>query len=47
MKHIGRVHSLEGAQCLVDKVLAVIIGEILGAYDTVHVCFHELLWCGK
>lgn len=43
MKNIGAVHGLEGAEGLVDEVLAMIVGEILGANDTVHIRFHELL----
>jgi len=37
------MHCLEGAEGLVDEVLAVVIGKVLGANDAVHVCFHEFL----
>lgn len=37
------MHCLERTEGLVDEVLAVVVGEVLGADDTVHVCFHELL----
>lgn len=43
MQDIGRVHGLEGAQGLVDEVLAVVVGQFLSANDTVHVSLHELL----
>ncbi len=43
MKHVGRVHGLQCAKGLVDEVLAVIIGEILGTDNAVHVGLHELL----
>lgn len=43
VEHVGRVHGLESAQGLVDEVLAVVVGEVLGADDTVHVRLHELL----
>lgn len=43
MKDIGRVHSLEGSQGLVDKVLAVVVGQVLGADDTVHIRLHQFL----
>lgn len=43
VKHVGRVHRLEGAQGLVDKVLAVVIGQILCSNDAVHVGLHQLL----
>lgn len=43
VQDVGGVHGLEGTQCLVDKVLAVIVGQILRANDTVHVGFHQLL----
>lgn len=43
MQHVGRVHRLEGAQRLVDEVLAVVVRELLCADDAVHVGLHELL----
>ena len=33
---VGRVHRLESSQCLVDKVLAVVVREVLRADDAVH-----------
>lgn len=43
MEDVGRVHCFEGAEGLVDKVLAVVVGEVLGSDDAVHVGFHEFL----
>lgn len=43
MEHVGGVHRLQGAEGLVDKVLAVIIAKVLCADHTVHVGFHQLL----
>ena len=43
MKNVCRVHSFESAECLIDEILAVIIGEILGANDTMHVGLHQFL----
>ena len=43
MQHIRRVHCLESTQGLVDEVLAVVVGELLSANDTVHIRLHELL----
>ena len=40
---VGRVEGLEGAEGLVDKVLGVVVGEVLGADDAVHVGLHQLL----
>lgn len=44
VKHIGGVHGLQRPQGLVDEVLAVIVGEVLGTDDTVHVGLHQLLF---
>lgn len=43
MKHICAVHRLQRSECLVDKVLAMIIGQILGTDDTMHVGLHQFL----
>lgn len=43
VENIRRVHALEGTKCLVDKVLAMVVAEVLGPDDSVHVCLHQLL----
>jgi hypothetical protein len=43
VEDVGRMHGLESAEGLVDEVLAMVVGEILGANDSVHVRFHEFL----
>ena len=43
MKNIGRMHSFQRTQSLVDEILAMVIREVLSADDSVHVGFHELL----
>ena len=43
MQDVGGVHGFERPQGLVNEVLAVIVGEILGADDAVHVGFHQFL----
>lgn len=43
VKDVGRVHGLERSQGLVNEVLAVIVGQVLGADDTVHVSLHQFL----
>ena len=43
MDHVGRVQGLEGAEGLVDEVLRVVIREVLGTDDAVHVRLHQLL----
>ncbi|KAI6751336.1 hypothetical protein HG531_006032 [Fusarium graminearum] len=45
VQHVGRVHRLEGSEGLVDEVLAVVVGKILCADDTVHIRLHQLLQC--
>lgn len=40
---IGRVQRLKGAKCLIDKVLRMVIGQVLCSDDTVHVGLHQLL----
>lgn len=51
MKDVGRVHALEGTKGLVDKVLAVVVAQILGPDHSVHIRLHKLLnqvaVCGK
>ena len=48
MYNIGGVKSLKRPESLVDEVLSVIVGEILSANDTMHVCFHQFLnHCGQ
>ena len=37
------MHGLEGTESLVDEVLAVVVGQILGTYNAVHIRLHELL----
>ena len=41
------MHGFECAKSLVDEVLAMVVGEILGSDHTVHVCFHKFLACCK
>lgn len=43
VEDVGRVHALEGAESLVDKILTVVVAEVLGPDDSVHVCLHQLL----
>lgn len=43
VEDVGRVHALEGTESLVDKVLAMVVAEVLGPDDSVHVCLHQLL----
>lgn len=43
MQDVGRVHGFQCPEGLVDEVLAVVVGEVLGADDTVHVSLHQLL----
>lgn len=43
VENIRRVHALEGTKCLVDKVLAMVVAEVLGPDNSVHVCLHQLL----
>jgi hypothetical protein len=43
MDDIGGVQRLEGAQGLVDKVLCVVVGQILCTNNAVHVGLHQLL----
>lgn len=43
VKDVGGVHGFEGTEGLVNEVLAVVIGEVLGANDTVHISLHEFL----
>lgn len=43
VQDVGRMHGLESSQCLVDKVLTVIVRQILRTDDTVHVGFHQFL----
>lgn len=37
------MHRFQGAESLVDKVLAVIVGQVLRTNDTMHISFHEFL----
>lgn len=47
MDDICGVESLECAQGLVDKILGMVVREVLCSNDTVHVSFHEFLnHCG-
>lgn len=43
MKNVCGMKGFEGAESLVDKVLAVVIRKYLSSDDSVHVSFHELL----
>ena len=43
MQHVGRVHSLQSSKGLIDKVLAMVVGQGLCANNAMHVCLHELL----
>ena len=43
VENVGGVHGLQGTESLVNEVLAVIIGQILGTDNAVHVRLHELL----
>ena len=43
MKHVRRMHCFECTKGLVNEVLAVVIGKLLGPDNAVHVCLHELL----
>lgn len=47
MQNICRVHCFQCTECLVYEVLAVVIGEVLGANYTVHVRLHKLLHAGS
>jgi hypothetical protein len=37
------MHRLKSTQCLINKVLAVIVREFLSSNDSVHISFHEFL----
>lgn len=43
VEDVGRVHTLEGAECLVDEVLAVVVAQILGPDHSMHIRLHQLL----
>jgi hypothetical protein len=43
VQHIRRVHSLQSTKGLVDEVLAVVVGQILGTDNAVHIRLHQLL----
>jgi hypothetical protein len=43
MQHIRRVHALEGTKGLIDKVLTMIVTQILGPDHSMHVGLHQLL----
>lgn len=40
VENVGRVHSLQCAQGLVDEVLAMVIRQVLSADDSVHIRLH-------
>ena len=43
MDHIGRVHKQQTSQQLVDKVLDMVVWQVLpGINDPMQVCLHEL-----
>lgn len=37
------MHGLERSQRLVDEILAMVVGEVLGSNDSVHIRLHEFL----
>lgn len=43
VQHVSRMHAFEGTQSLVDKVLAMIITQILGPDYSMHVSLHQFL----
>ena len=43
MDDIGRMESLERTEGLVNKVLSVVVGKVLGTDHSVHIGFHEFL----
>ena len=43
MDNVGGMQSFEGAECLIDEVLGVVVGQVLRADDAVHVGLHQLL----
>jgi hypothetical protein len=43
MNNIGRMNGLESTKGLVDEILGMIIGQVLGPDNAVHVCFHQFL----
>ena len=43
MKHTGRVHCLDRSQCLVDKILAMVVGQRLRTDDSMHIGLHQFL----
>lgn len=45
MQDIRAVHGLECSEGLVDEVLAVVVGEVLGTDDSMHICLHQFLVC--
>ena len=45
MEDVGGVHGFQGSEGLVDEVLTVVVGQILCADDSVHVCLHQFLEC--
>jgi hypothetical protein len=45
MQDVRGVHSFQGAESLINEVLAVVVRKILCTNDTVHVGLHQLLSC--
>lgn len=43
MEDVRGVHGLQRTQSLVNKVLAVVIRQVLRADNAVHICFHQFL----
>lgn len=43
VQNVGGVHSLEGAEGLVDEILAVVVREVLRADNAMHIRLHEFL----
>lgn len=37
------MHCLESSEGLIDEVLAVIVRQLLGSDDSVHICLHQFL----
>jgi hypothetical protein len=44
VEDVCRVHRFQGAESLIDEVLAVVVGEVLSSDDSVHISLHELLY---
>lgn len=47
MQNVGGVHGLEGAQSLIDEILAMVVREVLCSDNTMHVGLHQFLGIGS